>query len=319
MTNTEENACGSVDEEIRPHGLIPINKPPGPSSFDCIRIIRKSCSFPRKWKIGHLGTLDPFASGVLIIALGQAVRYAEYGLHSSKKYRARLWLGDETDTLDPLGSVIDTKPVPDDWKDRLSDVATQFTGTISQVPPAFSAKQVDGRRSYKAARVGEKVELKPIEVEVKSLEFGTRDENWVDFVAEVSSGTYIRALGRDIAKALGTVGHLIGLERIAAGPFTVDEAIPLESIKAGCTCAFKYHLHPVERILSHLPECIVHEAALEKISHGRKLSDEDFEDGMPGCDGDSGTVRIHDADGNFRALGRVKGDSIVPFKPWDAH
>jgi len=319
MNHPEENSCGSTDTEVRPHGLLPINKPPGPSSFDCIRVIRKSCSFPRKWKIGHLGTLDPFASGVLIIALGQAVRYAEYGLHSVKKYRARLWLGDETDTLDPLGQVTDSKPVPDDWKERLDEIVNQFTGVISQVPPAFSAKQVDGKRAYKAARDGKIMELKPIEVEVKSLEFGEPDENWVDFVVEVSGGTYIRALARDIAKALGTAGHLIGLERISAGPFSIDEALPLESIKAGCTSVYKYHLYPVDRILSHLPECIVGETAIEKISHGRKLVGGDFESGLPEFDGETGTVRIHDTDGNFRALGRTDGDSIIPFKPWDVH
>jgi len=318
MGHPEETDCGSSETEIRPHGLLPVNKPPGPTSYDCIRSIKRSCRLPRKWKIGHLGTLDPFASGILIIAMGQAVRYAEYGLHSVKKYRARLWLGDETDTLDPLGNVIESKPVPEDWRDRLDDIADRFTGKFPQVPPAFSAKKIKGRRSYKSAREGERIELEAVEVEIKSIEFGKTDENWVDFIADVSGGTYIRALGRDIAVALGTVGHLIGLERIAAGSFTINEAVPLESIEAGCTCVFEYHLYPVDRILSYLPVCMVREDAIEKLLHGQRLGPDDIIDGLPECESENEIMRINDTEGLFRALGRFgeSGDSVVPFKPW---
>jgi tRNA pseudouridine55 synthase len=122
----------------------------------------------------------------MVIALGQAVRYAEYAIKSEKEYRARLWLGEETDTLDLTGKVIDSRPVPIDWQERLSDVSRKLTGKIMQAPPAFSAKQVDGRRSYKAARSGEKLDLEPVEVEIFSLEFAGTTDNWVDFTARVS-------------------------------------------------------------------------------------------------------------------------------------
>ena len=121
-----EHSCIDRDTEISPHGLIVMDKPPGPSGFDCIRHLRRNCNFPKKWKVGHLGTLDPFASGVMVIALGQAVRYSSYGLSSSKKYRARLWLGDETATLDPTGETIKSAPVPTGWKDKLGDIAKEF-------------------------------------------------------------------------------------------------------------------------------------------------------------------------------------------------
>lgn len=308
----------SRGDEHRPHGLIVLDKPPGPSSYDCIRLLRRTCGLTRKWKIGHLGTLDPFAGGVLPIALGQAVRYAEFALRSRKKYRARLYLGEQTDTLDPTGSVIATAPVPPDWLDRLDEVKRLFTGDISQVPPAFSAKQVNGKRSYRAARRGENVELEPVEVTVYVLGFGDREETWVDFMAEVSGGTYIRSLGRDIANALGTVGHLVGLERLSVGPFTHEMSIPLDAFEVGGYQVLEHHLKSIDPLLDHLPACRIRPEREEKLIHGRPLAPSDMEDGFPDLEDGSATVRILDNQGSFRALGRPERDAqtIIPYKPW---
>ncbi len=320
MAEMQDTRSLKPDIEPRPNGLIVVDKPPGPTTYDCIRHLRRACRIPRDWKMGHLGTLDPFATGVVVIAMGQAVRYAEYALHSTKKYRARLWLGEETDTLDPTGKVIDAKPVPPGLKARLPDAAAKFTGFIEQMPPAFSAKQVGGRRSYKAARKGEKVELRPVKVEILSIAFDEPAENWVDFVTVVSAGTYIRALGRDIARELGTVGHLIGLERLAVGRFPLEEAIPFDAFEVGGARPLLNHLRPVEQILEHLAAVTIRSGAGEKVLHGRLLSDEDFEGELPSAESQAQAVRLVDTNGKLMALGRPCDNppGIVPFKPWVA-
>ena len=304
--------------EHRPHGLIVLDKPPGPSSYDCIRLLRRTCRLPRKWKVGHLGTLDPFAAGVLVVALGQAVRYAEFALHAKKIYRARLYLGEQTDTLDPTGRIIDTAHVPPDWPDRLPEIRPSFIGALNQTPPAFSAKQVDGVRSYKAARKGESLALQPARVTIHSLEFGDTGENWVDFTAEVSGGTYLRSLGRDIALALGTVGHLLGLERLAVGPFTNEMSIPLDAFEVGGYGVLEHHLKPIDPLIAHLPACRIRPEREEKLIHGRPLAAEDIDDGFPALHDDTAVLRILDVQGSFRALGRIEHDPprIVPYKPW---
>ena len=302
---------------INPHGLIVIDKPPGPTAYDCIRFLRRTCGIPRKWKMGHLGTLDPFASGVMVIGIGQVVRYFEHAPRYHKTYRARLFLGDQTDTLDPTGNVVNTAPVPDDWPEKLEQVREKFTGEIVQHPPIFSAKQVDGKRAYKAARKGEKIELKPASVTIFSLEFGEPTENWIDFTCEVSSGTYIRALGRDIAIELGTLGHLAGLERLSVGPFMLEQAIPFSAFEVGGVDVLSNHIRPVEQILSHLPLCTIREGVEMKLIHGQPMGPDDIETDFPRAD-ESTTLRIHDRDGRFRALGRLETDPdrIVPFRAW---
>jgi len=319
MTDPADIASRDSSATPQPHGLLVLDKPPGPSSYDCIRSLRRSCSLSRKWKMGHLGTLDPFASGVLVIALGRAVRYAEYALGSRKKYRARLWLGEETDTLDPTGKVIRAAPIPPDWTDRLREIIPSFVGRMEQVPPLYSAKQVNGRRSYKAARRGESIDLSPAEVEIFSLEIADTGENYLDFTTEVSGGTYIRSLGRDIALALGTVGHLVGLERLAAGPFTIGDAIPLRAFEVGGSHVLEHHLHPVDRILDHLPSCRARDGAQEKIAHGRILHRDDLADDLSCVVGGPDAIRIVDSEGRFLSLGRMRNDpaGVVPFKQWE--
>jgi tRNA pseudouridine55 synthase len=318
MAEQDNISCSSRDVQPRPHGLILIDKPPGPTSFDCIRFLRRTCNLPPKWKTGHLGTLDPFASGVMVIALGQAVRYAGYGLHSDKMYRARLWLGDETDTLDPTGKVTISKPVPEGWKNNLEKISQEFTGKTEQVPPAFSAKQVNGERSYTAARKGRILELKPATIEIYSLQFTGTDENWIDFVCHVSGGTYIRSLARDIALRLGTVGHLLGLERIRTGPFPIEESIPFSAFEAGRAHVLTHHLRPINQILDHLPQVVIRTGMEEKLINGIALGPGDIESGFPVSAEEEKIFRIMDSNSNFRALGKFREGSskIIPFKPW---
>jgi len=318
MVQKSENSkatCDRGDSPVEPHGILVLNKPPGPTAFDCIRFLRKTCGITKKWKMGHLGTLDPFASGVMVIALGQAVRYSKYGLGSRKKYRARLWLGDETDTLDPSGNVTRSADVPNDWPDRLDEIRDKFTGLISQVPPQFSAKHVNGIRAYESARRGESVKLDPVDVEIYSLQFGDLSDQWMDFTADVSSGTYIRALGRDIAYELCTVGHLLGLERIQSGPFPIEEAIPYLAFENGGSNVLYHHLRPVEQILYSLPEIQLAEGIDVKIQNGIPLSADEITNAPDSYDHD--TVYRLKCGKKFLALGKFReGKGLTPFKPW---
>jgi tRNA pseudouridine55 synthase len=305
-----------------PHGLLVVDKPPGPTSYDVIRFLRRTCEIDKKWKIGHLGTLDPFASGVVVIALGQAVKYFEYALGLKKTYRARLWLGDETDTLDPTGKVVASADVPSDWKERLNHAVSRFTGEISQIPPVFSAKHVDGERAYKGARRGEEVKLEPVTVQIYAFEIGASGDFWVDFTCTVSGGTYLRAIARDLAREIGTVGHLVGLERLAVGPYDDTLSIPFEAFERGGNPVLKHHLRPVTGILERLPKIFIKLGPIvdDKISTGKELLSEEFEDESGALNGldDKATLVIMEADGRFRSMGRYRAESggVTPFKPW---
>jgi tRNA pseudouridine55 synthase len=301
-----------------PHGLLVVDKPPGPTSFDIIRFLRKTCSIGPKWKIGHLGTLDPFATGVVLVVLGQAVKYAEYAHNFTKCYRARLWLGEETDTLDPTGRVVKKIQVKPGWETHLESIRKSLIGKIIQTPPAYSAKKVDGERAFNLARRGESPDIKPVEKTIYKLEFIGRSEQWLDFTCEVSPGTYIRSLGQDIARRLGTVGHLIGLERTAVGPFTRELSIPFEAFEVGGIGVLMHHLHPIDPIVEHLPPFTILPPGLDKLAKGRELTGDDFMEGYPDGASDGAIVRIIEEDGLFRSLGRIRSrtSGIIPFKPW---
>jgi len=319
MTDLPDIAPDSTGE-IRPHGLLVIDKPPGPTSYDVIRILRSTCGISRKWKVGHLGTLDPFASGVMVIALGQAVKYAEYASRLTKIYRARLWLGDETDTLDPTGKVTASAPVPLDWRDRLEDARQRFLGETKQTPPIFSAKQVDGTRAYQSAREGKAIELRPAKVKIHALDITGCGDQWVDFECTVSSGTYVRSLGRDLARDIGTVGHLVGLERLAVGPLNHDISIPLQAFDIGGIDVLMHHLRPVQFILQHLPTLTLRPGAefQTRLLQGKRLGPDDFLDGFPEIIEENATFVIIDPSGSFLSMGRPShhAHAIVPFKPW---
>jgi len=209
-------------------GIILIDKPSGITSAEVVRRIKARVKPSR---VGHLGTLDPFATGVLPIMVGEATKLAPMLEGGEKVYAGVIKLGAETDTLDRDGKVVREAPVPAIDADRLAAVAKQFTGKIDQVPPVFSAIKRDGVRMYKLARKGNPEELEPppirnIEIKVLSLDLMSADE--IRFVATCSPGTYARALARDIGVALGTVGHLMELRRTRSGNFAIADAISLE-------------------------------------------------------------------------------------------
>jgi len=267
-----------------PHGWLILDKPRGLGSTQAVaavkRVLRRAGY--GKVKVGHGGTLDPLAEGVLPIALGEATKLAGRMLDSDKAYAFTIAFGTETDTLDAEGEVIaasSDRPSPA----AVMAICAQFTGEIEQVPPAYSAIKVDGRRAYDRARSGDAVELASRKVAIRSLRIvgGVADEeDAVTLLATVSKGTYIRSLARDIAHALGTVGHVSYLRRVKAGPFTESRAISLDNLEEiGNGAPLEDHLLPLEAGLDGIPALTLDPESAQAVRQGRVLS------GMPQSDG----------------------------------
>ena len=206
-----------------------IYKPTGWTSFDVVKKIR---GITKEKKVGHGGTLDPFAEGLLIIATGKDTKQLANISGASKSYRAVLKLGETTDTLDTEGQITKTKPVPELNEQIIINVLNKFVGEYEQIPPMFSAKRVDGVRLYKLARINKTVERKPITVNINNISLNSINGDYVDFSVTCSKGTYIRVLGQDIADKLGTVGYLVRLIRVKVGKFQINDSSTIEKFES---------------------------------------------------------------------------------------
>ena len=213
------------------HGWIVLDKPVGIGSTQCVSAVKRALreAGQPKTRVGHGGTLDPLASGVLPIALGEATKLAGRMLDATKAYEFTTSFGEETATLDAEGAVTATSA----HRPSLADVEAvlpRFTGAIEQVPPAYSALKIAGKPAYARARAGEEVEMKPRRVMIHELRLMSATTEEATFAATVSKGTYIRSLARDVARALATVGHVTMLRRTRAGPFGLEMAISLDKL-----------------------------------------------------------------------------------------
>ncbi|QOV94680.1 tRNA pseudouridine(55) synthase TruB [Novosphingobium sp. ES2-1] len=237
-----------------------------------------------KCKVGHGGTLDPLATGVLPIAIGEATKLCGRMLDASKVYTFTVGFGEESDTLDLEGKIVATSDVRPSWQE-IKAVLPRFTGPISQVPPAYSALMVDGERAYDLARKGETFELKSRDVVIRSLVAEpVADPARVEeltLTAHVSKGTYIRSLARDIARALGTVGHVTMLRRLKAGPFDIAQAISLDKLNdVGKGAPLEHILLPLEAGLVDIPALSLDPEQARAVRQGRVLAGLPFEDGL---------------------------------------
>ncbi len=208
-------------------GFVLVDKPVDWTSFDVVRWVRKA--FPGS-KVGHAGTLDPFATGLLILLVGRATRLMQYLDEYHKSYEGSIRFGQATDTCDPTGEVSFEAPAGALEALSAETIEASFvrwTGEVEQIPPAFSAVKVDGERAYKKARRGEETELEPRDVEIHRLELLSWEPPLARFRAEVGTGTYLRSLARDVGEELGVGGYLHDLRRTAIGSFPVEEAYPL--------------------------------------------------------------------------------------------
>ena len=210
-------------------GVLAVDKPAGWTSFDVVAVVRKAVGAKR---VGHGGTLDPLATGLLPVLIGSATRFSDSLHRASKVYAALVLFGRETTTDDAEGSVRREAAVPDLDRDALNDALDAFRGEILQTPPAFSAVKVAGRRAYRAARAGEEVRLEPRRVRIDRLEVASWRAPALHVLIVCGSGTYVRSLARDIGRACGSAAHLGALRRLAVGALTVDDAVDPGKIRA---------------------------------------------------------------------------------------
>lgn len=247
-------------------GIIVINKEPGMTSHD---VVQKARRITGEKKCGHTGTLDPGACGVLPLCFGKATRVSEYVLAMRKKYRAELKLGEATDTEDSSGKVTERCEVPVVTRDHLDRVFSLFLGEIMQVPPMYSAVRKDGKKLYELARKGHVVERKPRPVHIYRLEAINIERDRILFDVECSSGTYVRTLCAEIARKLGTCGHMSYLQRTAVGPFTLEKAVTLDKLQTlHAAGRITEVLLPVDAALVHLPSLVLNETEAKRIAAG---------------------------------------------------
>lgn len=210
----------------RPEGLLLVDKPAGKTSHDVVQVVRRVYG---EKSIGHLGTLDPFATGLLILLVGRFTRLANFIVTEPKVYDATIRFGIEMDTDDCTGIPVREAAPPS--SEAIRAAIPSFTGRILQLPPAYSAKSVDGTRAYDAARTGNAIALSPVEVAVSSWTVRAVRENEIDVTIECGTGTYIRSLARDLGRATGSAAHLAALRRIRSGSFDVADAVTIEQMQ----------------------------------------------------------------------------------------
>lgn len=258
------------------HGWIILDKPLGLGSTQAVSAVKRALRTGGygKAKVGHGGTLDPLASGVLPIAIGEATKLAGRMLDSDKIYDFTVRFGVETDTLDAEGKAVaqsDARPT----RDAVAAVLSRFTGPIDQMPPAYSALKVDGARAYDLARAGEEVTLATRAVTIHALTLHPGSDGAVEeatLTAHVSKGTYIRSLARDIAQALGTVGHVTMLRRVKAGPFDLGSAISLDKLAENANArSLEQILLPLRAGLDDIPALILDPGQAGALRQGRVL------------------------------------------------
>jgi len=244
-------------------GALLVNKETGFTSRQEVNYVSKL--FGEK-KVGHIGTLDPFADGLLIMLFGSATKIAPFIENLDKTYIATLKLGQKTDTADKEGSVIEEKSVPIFSVEQIKDVLSSFKGKQKQIPPRYSALKVNGKRAYELARDNEEFTLNERDIEIYDIQFLSQTAKDVFiFVARVSKGTYIRTLGENIAEKLGTVGHLIALTRVAIGPFSLENSHKSKDCKVS-------HLISISDMLSSFPSIDVDGLTARKALNGMRLT-----------------------------------------------
>ncbi len=250
-------------------GVLVVDKPIGMTSHDVVQIIRRGTGIRRA---GHTGTLDPRASGVLVVLIGPAVRLSEYVSASDKRYQATIRLGSATDTYDAEGVVTSSGPIENITEEQFVDTLQTFIGEIEQVPPPYSAVKVQGRKAYEMAREGEEVELAPRKIQVYSLDLLEWDSPEAVVDVFCSSGTYVRSLANDLGSALGCGAHLVGLRRTKSGRFTLRDAVPLRRLQEAFTAGNWYkYLIPAAEALGDWPSVELDADQVELIRHGHRV------------------------------------------------
>ena len=294
------------------HGWIIIDKPGGLSSNAVVGRVRRLTGAA---KVGHAGTLDPMATGVLPMALGEATKIVSYLMDGAKAYRFTVRWGEQRNTDDAEGEVVatsDARPA----KEQILAVLGNFIGDIEQVPPVFSAIKIEGKRAYALARADQAPEMKPRTIHIEDLKLlSVVDADHAEFEAVSGKGAYMRSLARDLGTALGTVGHIAQLRRIAVGPFDEKQAISLDKLESlRHSAPLSEHLLPVETVLDDIPALALTETEARKLNQGQAIPVLPVASRSPLKNiGQGDVVRVM-AEGRLVALAKINGGEIRPFR-----
>lgn len=271
-------------------GIIVINKEKDYTSHDVVAKLKKKLNIS---KVGHTGTLDPNATGVLPILIGKGTKFSKYLINHDKTYKAQIELGKKTDTADVEGNVIEEKPVDTEYiKQNLVQVLESFVGKQEQVPPMYSAIKKNGKKLYEYARKGEKIEVEPRKIEIYKIELVEYNEKNIDFIVSCSKGTYIRSLCEDIAEKLNTVGYMKNLERLQVGEFNIEKSVLVDDVN---TENIEKYLYTLEDILKDTPNLNLNPKKLNLFLNGVQLTVKEAE----------GLYKIY-VDNKFIGTGTVK-------------
>lgn len=290
------------------NGILLVDKPAGLTSHDVVDRIRKASGVRR---VGHTGTLDPAATGLLILCIGPATRLSEFLIGLDKVYEGAMRLGLVTDSYDLDGEVIEERPVPDSIDSTVLETAfAKFTGDIKQVPPMVSAVKVKGKRLYKLARQGETVEREPRPVRISEFTLLSYTQPDAAFRLRCSRGTYARTLCYDVGERLGCGATLAKLRRTAVGTHRIEDALPLDALTA--PKAVQDHMRPVDNALD-LPAVTLAPEGRRALAHGNALHEADL---IKPCSVDEGWIQLKTASGRLLALGVAeRGPSGVTVRP----
>ncbi len=294
------------------HGWLVIDKPKGLTSNAVVGRVRRLTGAA---KVGHAGTLDPMATGVLPMALGEATKIVSYLMDGAKAYRFTVRWGEQRDTDDAEGEVVatsDARPA----KEQILVVLGNFIGDIEQVPPVFSAIKIEGKRAYALARADQAPEMKPRTIHIEDLKLlSVVDADHAEFEAVSGKGAYMRSLARDLGTALGTVGHIVQLRRIAVGPFDEKQAISLDKLESlRHSAPLSEHLLPVETVLDDIPALALTETEARKLNQGQAIPVLPVASRSPLKNiGQGDVVRVM-AEGRLVALAKINGGEIRPFR-----
>ncbi|MFO7692030.1 MAG: tRNA pseudouridine(55) synthase TruB [Vicinamibacterales bacterium] len=296
---------GDAGADLR-GGVLVVDKPPGPTSHDIVAVVRRRF---RGAKVGHTGTLDPFATGVLPLVIGRATRLAQHLTGADKEYDAFIRLGRATDTHDATGTVVFEAPegLPLPGIDVVAAVLDTYRGTWMQTPPIYSAKRAGGVRAYEQARRGKPVELAPVEVTVSELELLSLTGSLVRVRLVSSAGFYVRALAHDLGVKLGTGATLDGLRRLRSGPFGLAGAVTLDVLALSDPGA---RLLPLESLLPDWPAVGLTREGVEWVSHGREVGPAQCAEGCPSAVAGR-QVRFLGPDGRLAAIGVVGPGGVL--------
>lgn len=294
-------------------GIIIVNKPKGCTSHDVVRKIKKIFGN----KVGHTGTLDPNATGVLPLLIGSATKLSYYLINHDKEYEVTLQLGIKTDTADSEGNIVEKQDLSEDFikdilnKENLQKVLQSFIGKQEQIPPMYSAIKVNGKKLYEYARNGQEVDLKPRQIEIYNIELLEikEKERQIKFVVSCSKGTYIRSLCEDIAKKLGTVGYMKELNRTKVGDFYIENSVTLEEIEENkeSTSYIEEHIITIERFFEIYKQdgiennaIILNQNTINKFMNGVKIK-KDLKKGL---------YRIYNEKNEFIGIGLVENNFL---------